>query len=145
MAEQSDVTTANVAPDPLEIDSAARACGVETDYWDIWGQQHHASTELEAAILRSLSVDTSSSTALQSAMARREQGRWLTPLPPAIFLTQGPAPFEIPVSLPAERADSPAVLHLRTEDATVRDVEIALSELPISEEAVISWPACRVD
>ncbi len=47
-------------PDPIEIEQAARAWGIETDYWDIWGKQHHASAELETAILASLGVDTSS-------------------------------------------------------------------------------------
>jgi 4-alpha-glucanotransferase len=123
MAGSSDEVSRNTAPDPLEIENAARACGVETEYWDIWGRQHHASTELETAILRSLGVDTSSSVALGLAIERREQ-RWsMTPLAPAIFLTAGHSPHEISISLPAERADSPAVLHLGLEDGGTLDLE----------------------
>ena len=103
MAEQSDGIPNNVAPDPVEIETAARAWGVETDYWDIWGRQHHASTELERAILASLRVDTSSSTALGQAIKQREQRPWLTPLVPAIFLTAGTLPHEIPVAIAAGR------------------------------------------
>jgi 4-alpha-glucanotransferase len=131
----SDVTPAIVTPDPVAIEAAARACGVETDYWDIWGRQHHASTELETAILRSLSVDPSSKTSLEAAMLRRYRGRWLSPLQPAIFLTQG-EPFDIPVAIPAEQAESAAVLHLHAEDAAVVDIQIALYDLPALEEAV---------
>ena len=39
-------------PDRPQIEEAARAWGIETDYWDIWGKQHHASPELETAILQ---------------------------------------------------------------------------------------------
>ena len=85
MAAESDEISRNIAPDPLEIENAARAWGVETEYWDIWGHQHHASTELETAILRSLGVDTSSSASLREAIDGREQRSSLAPLAPAIF------------------------------------------------------------
>jgi 4-alpha-glucanotransferase len=124
MAAESDEISRNIAPDPLEIENAARAWGVETEYWDIWGQQHHASTELETAILRSLGVDTSSSASLREAIDGREQRSSLAPLAPAIFLSAGHLPHEISVSLPAERADSPAVLHLRLEDGGTLDLEV---------------------
>jgi 4-alpha-glucanotransferase len=124
MAGSSDEVSRNTAPDPLEIENAARACGVETEYWDIWGQQHHASTELETAILRSLGVDTSSIAALGQAIERREQRSSLAPLAPAIFLTAGHLPYEISVSLAAEGSDSHAVLQLRLEDGGRLDLEV---------------------
>ena len=137
MAEQSDGIPNNVAPDPVEIETAARAWGVETDYWDIWGHQHHASPELERAILASLKVDTSSSAALGQAIKQREQRPWLTPLVPAIFLTAGAAPREVSIAIEAERADSSAVLHLRLEDGSMSDIAVALSEIAVFEESVI--------
>jgi 4-alpha-glucanotransferase len=124
MAAESDEISRNIAPDPLEIENAARAWGVETEYWDIWGHQHHASTELETAILRSLGVDTSSSASLREAIDGREQRSSLAPLAPAIFLTAGHPPHEVSVSLPAELTDSPAVLHLRLEDGGTLDLEV---------------------
>jgi 4-alpha-glucanotransferase len=126
MTGSSDEISRNTAPDPLEIENAARAWGVETEYWDIWGRQHHASVELETAILRSLGVDPGSSAALHDAIQRREQRSRLAPLAPAIFLTAGHPPHEISISLPAERADSHAVLHLRLEDGATLDVEVEL-------------------
>jgi len=125
MAGSSDEASRNTAPDPLEIENAARTWGVETEYWDIWGRQHHASVELETAILRSLGVDASSNAALRDAIDRRNQRRHLAPLAPTIFLTAGRTPYEISVSLPAERPDSPAVLHLRLEDGGALDLEVA--------------------
>jgi 4-alpha-glucanotransferase len=137
MAEQSDGIPINVAPDPVEIETAARAWGVETDYWDIWGHQHHASLELDRAILTSLGVDTTSSSALRQAMERREQRSWLAPLPPAIFLTAGETPHEIAIALAAERADSSAVVRLHLEDGATSDITVPLSGIAVSEESVI--------
>jgi len=158
MAGSSDEASPNTAPDPLEIENAARAWGVETEYWDIWGQQHHASTDLETAILRSLGVDTSSIVALGEAIARREQRSSLRPLAPAIFLTAGHPPHEISVSLPAERADSHALLHLRLEDGGTVDLEVERGaqhlrlpdDLPLGyhelslQIAGESWPPSRL-
>jgi 4-alpha-glucanotransferase len=158
MAGSSDEVSCNTAPDPLEIENAARAWGVETEYWDIWGQQHHASMDLETAILRSLGVDTSSSASLRDAMERREQRSRLTPLAPAIFLTVGRTPHEISVSLAAERADSHAVLHLGLEDGGTIDLEVAPGtqrlrlpdDLPLGyhelslQIAGESWPPSRL-
>jgi 4-alpha-glucanotransferase len=123
MAGSSDDVSRNTAPDALAIENAARAWGVETEYWDIWGQQHHASTELEAAILRSLGVDTSSIVALGQAIELHNQRQQRSPFAPAIVLTLGSTPHEIAVSLPAERAASHAVLHL--EDGGTVDLKLA--------------------
>src|SRR5580658_865700 len=158
MAGSSDEVSRNTAPDPLEIENAARAWGVETEYWDIWGQQHHASTELEMAILRSLGVDTSSIVALGQAIERYNQRQWRSPFAPAIFLTVGRTPHEISVSLPVERADSPAVLHLGLEDGGTLDLEVEPGatrlrlpdDLPLGyhqlslEIAGESWPPSRL-
>jgi 4-alpha-glucanotransferase len=129
MAEQSDGTPRDAAPDRIEIENAARAWGVQTDYWDIWGRQHHASTELETAILRSLGVDTRSSNSLREAIERHNRPQWLTPIAPTIFLTAGSAPLEIPVSLGANQASSSAVVRIQLEDGGAVDLEVAAGEL----------------
>jgi 4-alpha-glucanotransferase len=116
-------------PDPIEIEQAARAWGIETDYWDIWGQQHHASAELETAILRSLGADTRSSESLRQAVERRSQRQRRHPLAPAIFLTAGRTPHAIPVSLPANCADAGATLRIKLEDGGAIQLEIAPGEM----------------
>jgi 4-alpha-glucanotransferase len=137
MPEASDgtprSTLRNNAPDPIEIENAARAWGVETEYWDIWGQQHHASTELEAAILRSLGVDVTSSAALREAMERHNQRQRRSPFAPTIFLTAGNTPHEVPVSLEAKHAGSHAALRIQLEDGRTLDLEV---ELEIGREEI---------
>ncbi len=124
---QSDQTSGNTAPNPIEIENAARAWGVETEYWDIWGQQHHASVELETAILRSLGVDTSSSAALHQAVERHNRRRLRSPFAPTIFLTAGSTPHEVPVSLGTKYAAASASIRIQLEDRKTIDLEIALA------------------
>jgi 4-alpha-glucanotransferase len=113
-------------PDAIEIEQAARTWGIETDYWDIWGRQHHATTDLETAILQSLGVDLGSKASLHEAIERRSHRQWRAPLAPTIFLTAGKTPYEVDVSLPANRANSPAKLRLLLEDGREIDEEVAL-------------------
>jgi len=129
MTGSSDEISRNTPPDPLEIENAARIWGVETEYWDIWGQQHHASTELESAILSSLGVDTRSSATLLDAIQRREQRARLTPLAPTLFLTAGSTPYEIPVSLAANHAGTHAALRIQLENGGSVELEFPLEQI----------------
>jgi 4-alpha-glucanotransferase len=112
-------------PNPKQVELAAEAWGIETDYWDIWGKQHRASTELETAILSSLGVDVHSQASLGDAIERRHLRQFRAPLAPTIFLTAG-LPQEIPVSLPADQADSKATVRIRLEDGGELRNEVAL-------------------
>ncbi len=129
---ESDATPQPVPPDPIEIERAARAWGVETDYWDIWGKQHHATPDLETAILGSLGVDLRSKTTLQQAIERRSQRQWRSPLAPAILLTAG-GPHEVLVSLPASRAGSDATLRIQMEDGRAVELKIAFGDAPTAD------------
>ena len=128
--EQQDGTVpdAQDLPDQPQIEEAARAWGIETDYWDIWGRQHHASPDLETAILQSLGVDARSKASLHQAIERRHQRQWRSPLAPAIFLTQG-GPHEVTVSLRAVHHDAPATLRIRLEDGGQTEMQVALGEI----------------
>jgi len=124
-------------PDAMEIEQAARAWGIETDYWDIWGKQHHASLELETAILESLGVDTSSQASLAEALERRQQRQWRSPLAPTIFLTAG-LPHEVPVSLPDIHADAHATLRIRMEEGGTVELGIAMGEIAAGDAEAVN-------
>jgi len=125
--EAGTISGESAKPPPAaeQIERAARAWGIETDYWDIWGRQHHASLELESAILRSLGVDLRSGAAIEEAIEQRGQRQWRAPLAPTIFLTAG-LPQEIPVSLPADHAGATAALRIHLEDGHPVETNVAL-------------------
>jgi len=137
MLDQKDLGAENSGvPDPIEIEQAARAWGIETDYWDIWGKQHHASPELEASILRSMGVNVGSPASLETAVRQRKQRRWRSPLAPTVFLVAG-GPNEVPISIPASKSTALANLQIDFEDGSNRTLEIVLSEMPETESAEV--------
>jgi 4-alpha-glucanotransferase len=133
--EQQDGTVQDQPdlPDQGLIEQAARAWGIETDYWDIWGKQHHASAALEAAILGSLGVDMQSKASLQEAIELRRQRHARSPLPPTIFLTAERTPHEIALSLPdnhrAGQGDSLATVRIQLEDGSKTEIKTSLGEI----------------
>src|SRR5438477_3353019 len=130
-------TTTTGQPDQRELDEAAKAWGIELDYWDIWHQQHHASADVERAILASFGVDASTRESLSRAMEERAWHEWHTPLPPSIVLVAGRGPIEIPVNLPVADANARARLEIRLEDGFSSKSMVALGDLPSVQETTV--------
>jgi 4-alpha-glucanotransferase len=134
MLEREPGTRCGPAPDRHELDQAARTWGIETEYWDVWGQRHQASPEVETAILMSLGVDAALRATLDEALEERKLREWRTPLAATIVLTADRTPHEVTLSMPVERADSSAVLRIRFEDGSSVDLAVDLREIHESEE-----------
>jgi len=118
-----------------QLAAAAQACGIEIDYWDVWGKQHHSSIEVQTAILQSLGVDASTPTNLQHAFEERAWSEWQQPLPTTIVLSRDNQPQQVSVSLPVEQAHLPAVIRLRTEEGLLTETPCSLSDLPMGQES----------
>jgi 4-alpha-glucanotransferase len=117
-----------------QLAQAAKACGIETDYWDVWGKQHHSSADTQTAILGSLGVDAGSPAALEHALEERSWREWQRPLPPTLVLTNADQPYQIAVSLTAEQTNLPAVIRVRTEQGTTLEIACSLADLEIAQE-----------
>ncbi len=124
-------------PDPQTLEHAARAWGVETEYWDVWHQRHQASPQTEAAILASLGAQPATEASLGQSLEERELLGWRAPLPATIVLTQDRPPHEVPISIPAERADSSAVIEIRQEDGNRLHLQVELAALPAASERIV--------
>ena len=129
MREPAPHSEANDPPGRERLEAAARLWGIETDYWDVWGQRHEASTETQTAILASLGVNAGTRVSLAEAVDEREQRSWRALLAPTIILVQDRSPHEIPVSLPANLADSPADLDIRFENGDSARLAVQLAGL----------------
>jgi 4-alpha-glucanotransferase len=130
----------NAPPAPHQLEQAANIWGIETDYWDVWGSHHHASTKVHTAILESLGVDAREGASLQRSIERKVAAEWESPLPPVIVLTNDAMPphgaaHEVAVSLPEEQAASPALLEIRLEQGKPLEISLDLSQVPVSESA----------
>jgi 4-alpha-glucanotransferase len=113
---------------------AAQACGIEVDYWDLWGKQHLASPRTQTAILESLGVDVRTPASLEQALEERVWREWERPLPPTLVLTEDDRPYQAPVSLPAEQAHLDARITLRTEQGNLVEIQCALGDLGVAQE-----------
>jgi 4-alpha-glucanotransferase len=120
------------AGQPLAL--AAQACGIELNYWDVWGQQHHSSPEAQTAILESLGVDASTTASLESALEERVWREWHRPLPPTLVLTEDDRPLQVALSVAAEQAHLPAVLKLRTEQGSLVEFHCSLADIEVTQE-----------
>jgi len=116
--------------DPPDLEAAARLLGIETEYWDVWGRRHAASRETQTAILASLGVNAMTRESLGQALKEREFRQWRKPLGPTIVLIADRPPHEVLLSLPAERAESPAVLEIRFEDGNSLRLPVELGAIP---------------
>lgn len=112
-----------------ELDRAAERCGIELDYWDIFGKHHFASDEVKQAILRSLEIDPSSPETLRRDVEKRFDGNGRI-LPETLVLSVDSPVIEI------AGGDRDVELHLRLENGDertfrARSNRIALDPLPL--------------
>jgi 4-alpha-glucanotransferase len=137
MQALNGVTTTSDQPDQHELDEAAKTWGIELDYWDIWHRQHHASPEVERAILASLGVDTSTRESLSRALEERAGREWDATLPPTVVLTAGRNPHQILVNVPASNTNARARIEIRFENGSSSSLPVALGDLPSVQETRI--------
>ena len=119
--------------EPLPNDLVNRLCeefGVDREYWDIWGNQHQASTECKAAILASLGLDTSNSSRLSASAELLASRQWTRGLPPVVVLSQSDASPAVRITAPAAwRETGKLTLSLKWEDGRGESKEYALKDL----------------
>ncbi len=77
---------------------AARAWGVQEEYWDVFGNKHSADAEIERSILRSMGFQPDSLANLNHAIRRRADLEWAVLAPPTLVvsLSRGEAPINTP-------------------------------------------------
>ena len=137
MSELEARVAVNDPPGREELEHAARAWGVETEYWDVWHQPHRASESTLAAILSSLHADTTSKTSLQQSIGQHELRDGQAPLPPTILLTLERPPHQVTVTLPAALADASADIEIHLEDRNSLRVPVRFGELPGAGERTV--------
>lgn len=79
-------------------------CGVLTEYHDVWGNRHEASTESLVKLLAELGVDASTPEAAATAQREARALRERQVLPPLVAIAAGTADWAVPVRLPEPAA-----------------------------------------
>lgn len=79
---------------------AAEICGVQLEYWDIWGRRHEATPQVVRAILESLGIAAGSLEELNRALEERWWGYWSSAVDPVVVLDEG-GPWQVDIRVPA--------------------------------------------
>jgi 4-alpha-glucanotransferase len=127
--------------EPLPPDLLDRLCeelGVDREYWDLWGQQHHASAAAQAAILTSLGLDASNANRLRLSAEELSASRWTRELPPVLVVSMAESMPAVRLCVPDSLVPGGSVtVTLRLENGRLYSRTYPLSSLASIETCLI--------
>ncbi|HSW49340.1 MAG TPA: hypothetical protein VLH09_04155, partial [Bryobacteraceae bacterium] len=94
--------------------AAASLLGIESGYWDIWGDYRQTRPEVRRAILRSMGVARDDQASLEEAVHSRLTREWTRFTPSVLVVSQSDS--TLPLAVPAGLAA--AVLEIDWEDGS---------------------------
>jgi 4-alpha-glucanotransferase len=89
-------------PDNAALKRLAAACGIEPQWYDIWGQAHEVSDPNLRALLAAMNVHADDDTQVQRILNERESAAWREPLPPVMVVREAALPAQLLLRLPQE-------------------------------------------
>ncbi len=121
------------------VQRAAGLCGIEREFWDIFGHHHVTSLDTSKAILASLGLSCGTAEQLEQSWRERQCGEWRRMLPPVIVAGVHDASVPISVCCPIEAPSAIAELHF--EDGSERRFEFDLTALPVEATETVDGAA----
>ena len=111
------------------LDRAASWYGIDSGFWDIFGNYHTTSVATKQSLLRALGVAVDSVESLERSLFELARHEWERLLPPVVVA--GPiGPVELILNVPVESLGDRARFSVRREDGEIREFELNLRELP---------------
>ncbi|MBM3357698.1 MAG: 4-alpha-glucanotransferase [Betaproteobacteria bacterium] len=83
------------------LERACAACGISTEYRDVWGKTHRVPADTCRALLAAMGVAAGSDAELEQALAAREARDWRRVLAPVLVVRADAPELAVPVTLPA--------------------------------------------
>ncbi len=111
------------------LDRAAEICGIEPEYWDIFGRHHVTGVAAKQSILRAMGWAAENAEELERSLAEHARREWTRLLPPAITALEG-EDADLPLHLPAARLDQLLEIGLTPEEGEAQSFSFAASEAP---------------
>src|SRR5215813_3387365 len=93
-----------MSPDNQDLERLCAKCGVEIEYFDLWGQRRRAPESTKIRLQQAMGVAIHDARGAAAALAEIENGAWRNVLPPVKVVREGEAPPRIVVTLPATRS-----------------------------------------
>jgi 4-alpha-glucanotransferase len=113
------------------LSTALDICGVQPDFWDIFGHQRFASEETKRAILSALGIDCTNTRTLRDSIDARMLGIAGRVLPPCTVTGQSGS---IPLHVPIENECDMLAVETHWEDGSIRRAEIRIKDLVHEQE-----------
>ncbi len=108
---------------------AAGIWGLEPGYWDIWGQWHETSPEIQGGVLAAMGVACATATELEAAVAARELAQCSEVAPPSLVIAASSQPAAVPLCVPEEMRGASAAVEIRWESGRFEQQSHELSGL----------------
>ncbi len=115
------------------LDRLCAICGIEPEYYDIWGKRHEVSPATAQALLASMGVSARHDASVAAALAERETRSWRRVLPP-VRVVRANAASEVPITLPSGGAGRRLRWSLIPEQGEARAGELRAADLRPLEE-----------
>lgn len=118
------------------LDRLAELAGVESDYWDIWGNHHRVDDAAKANILAALGIAADSAADIAASLAQLEDAPWQRFLPPVVVAYEN-TPVEVSLCIPASRLSSPITGELIEESGLRHEVIVQPDDAPLTDRRVV--------
>jgi len=87
--------------DHSALDSLCEYCGIQGDYYDIWGHHHVAAPHVKLALLRAMGVPLAAESEAAAALERLQAQEWRDVAAPVKVVFEGDPVIHLPLSLTA--------------------------------------------
>ncbi|MBK8210438.1 MAG: 4-alpha-glucanotransferase [Rhodospirillales bacterium] len=112
------------------LDRLTELAGIETEYWDIWGNHHQVGDAQKRSILAALGLSARDEEQIAASIDRLSAATWRRWLPPVVVAFEN-EPIQLTLSLPAERAEWPVVLRVTSEAGEESEELFRPAEAPV--------------
>ncbi len=119
----------------LSLSRAAQLCGVEPEFWDIFGNRHVTSRETNEAIVGALGFSTESEEQLRAGLERIERADWTEVLGPCLVMSVEQQPIRFAVQVPEAQGGETARVEVLLEDGESKSFDAELSNLAVVASA----------
>lgn len=126
------------------LEDAARRCGIETVFWDIFGHEHRASSETLSAILSSLAIRAESAEELERTVRRRERDEWVHLIPPTVVTEYIPGKLSVAITFPQAEIATEATFTVLLESGATREHTMTLAGGAVEDHNRFEHPWVRV-
>jgi 4-alpha-glucanotransferase len=116
------------------LDRLARLAGVETEYWDIWGNHHRVEEDAQRRILDALGFPADDATAIGRSLASIEDETWRRQLPWVTTRRIG-EPATLVVTQSTDRAARRTTAAIVEEDGTYHEFPFRAADHPAAADA----------